>query len=107
MFCTFDQSNSGGYYIRNEDVDIFVIIEGDTIDEIEEKSELIFEKYSEYCPCCGKRWDTDISLEDLDEEPMVFDKPAKEFKDNFWNGNIIIYYKNGEKETIPIKRKDK
>ena len=30
MFYTIDQNNSGGYFIRNEYVDEFVIVEADT-----------------------------------------------------------------------------
>ena len=107
MYCTFDQNNSGGYFIRNEDVDMFVIIEADTLDEVKKKANLIFEDYSEYCECCGERWDTDVRPRDLTDEPMVYGEPAREFKSNFWNGNIIIYYKNGKREIIPIKREDK
>lgn len=107
MFYTFDQNNSGGYYIRNEMVDTFVIIEGDTEKEIIEKAKCIFEDYSEYCPCCGERWELDIKSCEFDDEPMVYDKPAKEFSDNFWkDGKIIIYYKNGTKEIIPIEKKN-
>lgn len=106
MFYTYDQNNSGGYYIQNGIVDIFVIVEGDTVEEIIEKAKDIFEDYSEYCPCCGERWDLDIWGETLDDEPLVYDIPAREFKDNFWKyGNVIIYYKNGMKEIIPIEKK--
>lgn len=28
MYITFSQNNSGGYFIKNEDVDEYVIIEG-------------------------------------------------------------------------------
>lgn len=55
-FYTVCQNNSGGYFINNEHVAEFLIIEAMDENQFEERLNLITDKYSEYCPCCGVRW---------------------------------------------------
>ena len=104
MFVTFAQNNSGGYFIQNEDVDVFVIIEGDSLRDILDRANDIFRDYSEYCRCCGKRWDDYyISKDDLDEEPKIYGKSVYEFTDSYYEGcKAIIYRKNGTKEEVEM-----
>lgn len=106
MFYTFRQNNSGGYIIRNEIVDIYVIIEGRSANEIKRKANKLFEDYSQYCECCGKRWDYWFDDLDLDTEPRIDNKSAKEYKSDYsGEKNIIIHYDNGRIESIKIPRK--
>lgn len=106
MFYTYTQNNSGGYFIQNEDVDEYVIIEGDTRQDIQTKSNKIFENYREYCHCCGERWDSHIDYEELDSEPMIYGDPVHEYSDGFSSeSKAIIYYKGGTKEVIDTSRK--
>ena len=42
-FYTLNQNNSGGYYIQNNDVDAFVIIEANSVDEFTEKAERCYQ----------------------------------------------------------------
>lgn len=104
MFITFMQNNSGGYLIQNEDVDLFVIIEGNDLEEILNRAEIIFEDYRVYCPYCGYRWSDDcMDEDDLTTEPMIWDIKAHKFSSKSWKGNIIIYRLDGSKEVIKIK----
>lgn len=105
MFITFCQNNSGGYFIQNEDVDEYVIIEGNNLEEILDKANVIFEDYREYCDCCGERWDDDLmDEEDLDESPMIYGKSVYEFKDGYsGDSKAIIYRMNGEKEVLETR----
>ena len=101
MFITFCQNNSGGYFIQNEDVDEYVIIEGNNLEEILDKANVIFEDYREYCDCCGERWDDDLmDEEDLDESPMIYDKSAYKFKDGYSDDSKAM---NGEKEVLETR----
>ena len=104
MFVTFVQNNSGGYYIQNKDVDVFVIIEGKSLEDILNKAKDIFGEYRQYCRCCGERWDDDLTTEeDLDEEPMIFDESAYNVTDSYYKGSKVIIYKlDGAKEIIEI-----
>ena len=104
MFCTFYQNNSGGYFIQNEDVDGYVIIEGDTLDEILDSAEEIFESYREYCECCGERWnDYLVDEDDLTDVPSIYGRSVYEYHYGFnCDLKAIIYYKNGKRENILI-----
>ena len=99
MFITFTQNNSGGYFIQNEDVDVFVIIEGDSLEEIIYKAYDVFRDYREYCECCGERWDDDWKDEiDLKKEPMIYDEKLEDFKGSIWSDYVIVYFKDCKKK---------
>ena len=104
MFITFIQNNSGGYFIKDENVDVFVIIEGDSLKEILDKASDVFEDYREFCPCCGERWDDDYKSENnLEEEPMIYGESVYEFNDSWYkNSRAIIYRADGTKEIVDI-----
>lgn len=110
MFYTYHQNNSGGYYIKNENVDVFVVVEGNSHDDIQRKANKIFRNHSEYCSCCGERWQTDISwddLDDLDDKSMIYGESVYKVKNNSYKGNkVIIYYKNGKRETVVIQEEE-
>lgn len=104
-FYTLEQNNSGGYYIQNNNVDAFVIIEAETLDQFNKISEDILGDYRSYCSCCGQRWgDSWIDEDDGKVEPMIYDKQVVQFNDSFWcRGNkVIIYYLNGLKKTYNL-----
>ncbi|WP_312286898.1 DUF7296 family protein [Terrisporobacter sp.] len=107
MFYTYRQNNSGGYFIQNDEVDMFVIVEGDNHQDIQKIADRIFENHSEYCTCCGERWsDCDEDWSELTNEPMINSTSVYEVEDYWYKGyNAIIYYKNGEKETVELCKK--
>ena len=103
MFYTINQNNSGGYFIRNEHVDGFVIVEANTPYEAVHKLNKIVEDYSEYCECCGERWSYGIDdFNSVSEQPTIFNKPIKEYK-SWWNSGVVIYYLDGRKEIVELK----
>lgn len=100
-FFTFNQNNSGGYFIINDDVACYLIIEAKNAEEATDKMYDITENYSEYCTCCGKRWSSWIDDEDGKDEPMVWDIKIKEKSpDRTFGGSTIIYYYDGSKEKL-------
>lgn len=109
MFVTFDQNNSGGYFIQNDDVDEYVIIEGNSPKEILDKADTIFDNYREYCSCCGARW-SDLWMDEndieMDQQPLIFGKSVFDFHGGFEkNAKAIIYKSNGEKISVDISCK--
>ena len=103
MFYTIDQNNSGGYFIRNEYVDEFVIVEANTPYEAVYKLNKIVEDYSEYCECCGERWSYDVDdFNSVSEQPTLYNKPIKDYR-SWWDGSVIIYYLDGRKEKVELK----
>jgi hypothetical protein len=108
-FYTFNQNNSGGYFIENDVVAHYLIVEASNAKEAVEKMQDITTNYSEYCSCCGERWSSWLDDEDGTEEPMVFDTKIKEQEpENKWFGNsTIIYYYDGTIEKLWYKKEVK
>lgn len=50
------QNNSGGFFIDNEDVSVFVAVEGTNRHDAHRRFNYIVEPHSSYCSCCGERW---------------------------------------------------
>ncbi|CAM3410049.1 hypothetical protein STPL106120_08225 [Streptococcus pluranimalium] len=48
-YYVYDQKNSGGFYITNDDVMSVVIVEADNFDEATETITKIVEDYSDFC----------------------------------------------------------
>lgn len=104
MFITFRQNNSGGYYIENDDVAAYVIVEGNNVKEILDKANKIFKDYREYCPCCGERWQNRKTEYDLTNEPMIYSCSAYKYKAGWLEGKRAVIYKiDGTKEFIDLK----
>ena len=100
-FYTVFQNNSGGYFINNEHVAEYLIIEAMDEYQFEERLDLITDKYSEFCPCCGERW---YSWDDEGKiAPMIYGDPAEDYinsRRNFSNKEAIIYYLDGTTRKI-------
>ena len=95
MWFHFRQNNTGGSFIRNNDVEINVFIEADTPEIANYKAldvGIYFEGVSKGrdCDCCGDRWC------EVDEWEKVDRIPPSYFKRDDLNKSIF-YYKNGEK----------
>ena len=95
MFFTLVQNNSGGYFIINDDVSEFVIIEANNVIEATKRAKEITKDYMEYCFCCGERWDYDFTEDDKYDKPSIWGNPINE-KDS----GIRIYYLDGRIEKI-------
>lgn len=100
MFYCFPQSNSGGYYMKDDNVAEFVIIEANTLEQLEGISDKIFDNYLDFCPCCGPRW---WYADEVDgyREPRVYGTPVNEYFAGKYadsSATIIIYYLDGHKE---------
>ena len=101
MFVTFRQNNIGGYFIEDDNVGAYVIIEGNDLKEILDKASNIFEDYREYCTCCGERWDDDLKDEnDLKTEPMIWGESVYEYMASWCRDYAIIYRIDGTKEKV-------
>lgn len=104
-FFTVSQNNSGGYFIDNEDVGHYVIIEAQNVKEAERKISEITEDYSEYCECCGERWFAWWDDKDGKDEPMIYSTPVAEYRD-MWGGSAIVYYYDGTKRKFELNGGD-
>lgn len=96
MFYTFMQNNSGGYYLRDENVEEVIIIQSDSEENANNKLwSIVEDDYMEACECCGSRW----GLWNNDGEydvPMIFGSPVEEDE----HYSYIIYYADGTKKRV-------
>lgn len=106
-FVTFRQNNSGGYFHQNDDVDVYVIIEGYDLWQIQSKAREVFHEYRDYCSCCGERWnDNWVYEEDMKHQPMIYNTSVYEY-DSWFGGKAIIYYLDGRKEFVNLLKEGK
>lgn len=104
MFYTLVQNNSGGYFLKDKNVDEYVIIEAENLSQFNLLADKVLENYREFCFCCGLRWEEYlVDEEDGEKEPMIYGEPVEQFKDFFSkNSKAIIYYLNGEKKIFNL-----
>ena len=106
MFYIYDQNNSGGSFIVNDDVTYNVIIEADSAEAADRKAEEIGiyfdDNYNIDCECCGTRWSRAWSNEG-EEEPEIYGKPVAEYEEMWAKEGepwVHVYYKDGTKRSF-------
>jgi hypothetical protein len=104
-FWVLNQNNSGGYYINNEIVKEYVIIEARNVENCQQKAGNIFEDYRECCSCCGERWDDDLLIEDESTKtPNIYAKEINlEAELSPDDGNVVIYFIDGTQKYYRYK----
>jgi hypothetical protein len=103
MFYTFTQNNSAGYFVINDRVCHFVIIEADTAEQANDKAEDIGIYFNGVraeidCSCCGDRWYSQRHEDDGEETPTISGGQPSEYSDSFAKVNEVycrVYYKDG------------
>ena len=96
-FYEFRQNNSGGYFVKNDDVRESIVIEENNKQFAIAKMQTITEAYSEHCECCGQRWET-WGIGEYDSLEQV-----KQQEITAYRKGAIIYFLNGTKENINYK----
>ena len=107
MFFNYNQNNSGGSFVIDDDVAHYVIIEADTAEEANKKAEEIgiyFDGVDKGwdCYCCGDRWYPVWNYEG-EKEPLIYGEPVAEYSDIFAQKNkpyAHVYYADGRKESF-------
>ena len=88
---SFDQNNSGGYYIRNREVQELVFIQAPTERYAKYRAQEIFCGNDSYCECCGERWS--YYLDEGTDVPEVFGTPIDDLTENDWRyGQGVVMY---------------
>lgn len=92
------QVNSGGYYIENQVVKQIICVQANTEEEAIDKLDTITENFSEYCECCGDRWEYHypVWLESAEFPDYMgrslFDEPRDSYDKN---KTYVLYLANG------------
>lgn len=74
---SFRQNNSGGRFLIDETVDIYVVVEETTMKKAIKKARSTTKNHRAYCNCCGERWSFyEGEIETFDEVPTNLDYSA-------------------------------
>ena len=95
----FGQNNSGGYFVRNENVCEEVFTQARNATEALHRGELFLDN-CDSCPCCGERWNTWIEDQDGTEVPMIYDEPLTEARATPFRKEARLHHYDGRIETV-------
>ena len=98
-FYTFNQNNSGGYFVKSDEFGVceYVIIEAINAESAFNRLKEIGENVSgfmDYCGCCGERWSDWIDDDEGTKEPMIYDEPVKTTKKGDYRESCFVHYFN-------------
>lgn len=99
----FDQNNSGGYFIQNDDVDHYVAIQAIDAKHARQRAQDVFEDYSEYCDCCGERWYYWVDEDDGKEVPKIYGEPYTDCKASSYREFMVLHYVDGTREKYKFQ----
>lgn len=103
----YDQNNSGGYFIIDDEVAEDVFIQAPSAAEAEERANALFDGCSEYCECCGPRWSTGyVSDKDGTDVPMRYGTPITEETASAYRNQARLHYYDGRIEAVKYKTKE-
>lgn len=99
-FFTFDQNNSGGYFVENDEHGIaeYVIIESDTAENAFYKLESIGQNvngFDAYCPCCGERWSNYLDESDGKNQPEIYGESVESTSKGMFRKRCFVHYIDG------------
>jgi hypothetical protein len=104
-FYVFSQNNSGGYFVKDENVAPEIIIEAtEEVLAMARLDEILSQKpeYTNFCPCCGRRWYPEHS--DVYLRYWVSDEQYEEFEAERDGYEAMFYPLEGEHRLIPWLR---
>jgi hypothetical protein len=109
MFYTFIQNNSGGYFIRNDHLDHYVIIEASSLHEAVDRARATGIYFNGTldgvdCRCCGDRWVVTRDW-DIHEVPQLgrvaLDVSTATTERKWWVNSVVIQYVDGRVLYMP------
>jgi hypothetical protein len=107
-YFAFHQNNSGGSFVRDDNVAEVVIIEAKNADEANLRAEevgIYFDGCDKDwdCPCCGDRWYRQWGDEGS-EVPSVYGQTDLHAyvngEDNWFDKCVYVYHANGNKDVV-------
>lgn len=105
---TFNQNNSGGFFVDDENVCECVIIQAETAEDASRFARRIMDN-SDSCPCCGDRWNFYVDETDGYDVPSVYGEPLIGklcslglYKRERFRRKAILHYANGERQTVEL-----
>lgn len=98
-FC-FNQNNSGGHFVVDENVAPVVFIQARNANEAIEIAERFMDN-SDSCPCCGDRWSFWVDDDDGADVPSQYGEPLK--LQGPFRTEARLHHFDGRIETIKME----
>lgn len=96
----FNQTNCGGYFIRDEMVCEDVFFQDISADRAIARANAIFKDGRDSCCyCCGSRWDMGINDDDGTIEPKVYGQSIYSATADIHMREVRLHYLDGRVET--------
>jgi hypothetical protein len=95
----FNQNNSGGKFVVNENVCEDVLIQAANAEQAIAKAHRIMDN-SDSCPCCGDRWSFWVDDSDGTEEPEIYGEKLSEKKRSLFRDEARLHHFDGRVETF-------
>lgn len=99
---TYDQNNSGGFFIDNDQVSHLICIQANTAEEANAKAQNIVTYYSDFCECCGERWYICEREGDGADVPSQYGKPLADQDPVIYRETAVLHFANGEVRKVKI-----
>jgi hypothetical protein len=96
---TFNQNNSGGFFVRDENVCETVCIQASCAAEAVLRA-AVFCDNSDSCPCCGDRWSFWVEDSDGEEVPSVYGEPIAKLDPTYCRKSAKLHYSDGTVKTV-------
>lgn len=100
LWFVYNQNNSGGYFIQNDVVCEYVLIQASSAAEANRIAEEITEPYSEFCQCCGERWSFWVDDSDGTEAPEIYGVPVYEMRREMFREQCLLHHYDGRIERV-------
>ncbi len=109
-FWTFEQNNSGGYFVVDDKNGVCecVVVEAQTPDEAWNRLKEIGDKVDGFwrsCNCCGERWSSWLDEEDGKDVPMLYNVPLDEAEKCMFQDSAFVHYLDGTVKEFKFKDK--
>ncbi len=109
-FFTFNQNNSGGYFVIDLKYGIgeIIIIEAENSSNAIKRLYEIGENvsgFSDYCDCCGERWSDYMNDEAGKDVPSLYDDPIEKVVKSWYRNGAHVHYADNSFKYFEFKEK--
>ncbi len=104
-FYTFNQNNSGGYFVEDDNAGVceYVIVEAISAIDAYNRLCKIGESvngFHSFCSCCGERWSDYINDSDGKDRPEIYGEPVESYEKNWYRSRAFVHYIDGTKKEF-------
>lgn len=99
-FYTFNQNNSGGYFVKDDKFGVCetVIVEAISPTDAWDRLEKIGDNVSgfmDFCSCCGERWSNWMDESDGKDVPEIYGTPVDVATKGLFRDKAFVHYMDG------------